>query len=182
MKLCPKCNLELKPKNIGPVQVDECHKCKGIWFDKEELRQAKDSTDSDLNWMDFDIWKHADKFKAKESSLRCPVCKVTTHKIHYGETPIEIDYCSKCHGTWLDKDEFEKIIEALNEELLTKSFKEYISSSIKEAKEIVTGPESFISEWKDFATVLRLMQYRLFVEKPKLLYTAINIQRINPLQ
>ena len=182
MKLCPKCNSELKLKNIGPVQVDECEKCKGIWFDKEELRQAKDSTDSDLNWMDFDIWKHADKFKAKESSLKCPVCKTTTHQIHYRQTPIEIDCCSKCHGTWLDKDEFEKIIEALNEELLTKSFKEYISSSIKEAKEIVTGPESFISEWKDFATVLRLMQYRLFVEKPKLLNTVINIQKINPLQ
>jgi Zn-finger nucleic acid-binding protein len=182
MKLCPKCNLELEPKNIGPVQVDECHKCKGIWFDKEEFRQAKDSTDSDLNWMDFDIWKHADKFKAKESSLKCPVCMATTQEIHYGETPIEIDYCSKCQGTWLDKDEFEKIIEALNEELLAKSFKEYISSSIEEAKEIVTGPESFISEWKDFATVLRLMQYRLFIENPKLLNTVINIQRINPLR
>ncbi len=52
-----------------------------------------------------------------------------------------------------------------------------MKESLQEAREIVTGPESFLSEWKDFATVLRLMQYRLFVERPRLLGTIIAAQR-----
>jgi Zn-finger nucleic acid-binding protein len=182
MKRCPKCEADLTPKNIGPVEVDECEKCKGIWFDKDELRQAKDITDSDLNWMDFEIWKHEKDFKARETHILCPNCKKHTHAIDYGSTPIEVDYCDYCKGVWLDKGEFQKIIDALTTELLTKSFSEYIGASIEEAKEVVTGPESLISEWKDLVTVLRMMQYRMFVEHPKLLKTITSVQQVNPLK
>jgi len=53
-------------------------------------------------------------------------------------------------------------------------------TSIKEAAEIITGPEAFISEWKDFATVLRMMQYRMFVENPKLLDKVIKAEKMRP--
>jgi Zn-finger nucleic acid-binding protein len=180
MKKCPICNIAMTPKNIGPVEIDECSKCKGVWFDKNELRRAKDAEDSDLNWKDFEIWKHKDQFKAKPSLLKCPVCKTATHAINYGSNHIEIDYCPTCKGTWLEKGEFKKIIHALEQQLLTESFSEYLRDTIEEAKEIITGPESFISEWKDFVTVLRLMQYRFFVEHPKLLDAIVVIQKATP--
>ena len=180
MKQCTKCNAELKPTNIGAVDVDECQSCKGVWFDKGELRQAKDITDSDLNWMDFEIWKDPDQFKSKDSLLKCPACKEPTKAIHYGATGVEVDYCPACKGVWLDKGELQKIVDALNQDLLTKSFSKYISESIKEATEIVTGPESLISEWKDFATVLRMMQYRFFVEHPKILDQVIAAEKTRP--
>jgi Zn-finger nucleic acid-binding protein len=164
------------------VEIDECNKCKGIWFEDDELRKAKDSTDSDLNWMDFEIWKHKDKFQARARNLACPQCNQTLVTVNYADTGVEIDYCPECKGTWLDKGEFKKVIDVLTNELLTKSFSEYIKASLEEAKEIITGPESFVSEWKDFTTVFRMMQYRLFVENPKLLDTTINIQRINPIK
>ena len=179
---CPCCNTDLKRKMIKDVEVDECNKCKGIWFEDDELRKAKDSTDSDLNWMDFEIWKHKDKSQARARNLACPQCNQTLVAVDYADTGVEIDYCPKCKGTWLDKSEFKKVIEALTDELLTKSFSEYIKASLEEAKEIITGSESFVSEWKDFTTVFRMMQYRLFVENPKLLDTTINIQRINPIK
>jgi Zn-finger nucleic acid-binding protein len=182
MRSCPKCETELKPKAIGPVEVDECEMCKGVWFDKDELRQAKDVTDSDLNWMDFEIWKHEDRFKSKGTKINCPVCKTETVAIDYGSTAIEVDYCPSCQGIWLDEDEFKKIIESLESDLVSKSFSEYIKDSIEEAKEIITGPESFISEWKDFMTILRMMQYRMFLENPKLLETIASVQKANPLQ
>ena len=182
MKPCPKCKVELKPKSIGPVEVDECENCKGIWFDKDELRQAKDITDSDLSWMDFEIWKHEDRFKSKETKIDCPVCRTQTEAIDYGSTSIEVDYCPSCQGIWLEEDEFKKIIESLEDETLSKSFSDYIKASIEEAKEIITGRESFMSEWKDFVTVLRMMQYRMFVENPKLLSTITSVQKANPLK
>ena len=180
MKQCPTCKIELTQKVIGEIEVDECEKCKGIWFDAGELRLVKDIVDSDLNWMDFEVWKHQDDFKSKKSNINCPVCNTETKIINYGSTSIEIDYCPSCKGIWLGEDEFEKVIDALENELLTKSFSEYIKESIQEAKEIITGPESLLSEWKDFATVLRFMQYRMFVENPKLLEKIIAAQSANP--
>jgi len=95
---------------------------------------------------------------------------------------VTIDHCPSCEGSWLDKDEFKKIIDSLTNELLTKTFKEYIKESVTEAKEIFTGPESFLSEWKDFTSVYRMMVLRLFAEHPKLMDTMLEIQKVNPIK
>ena len=179
---CPACSTELKRKMMEDIEVDECPECKGTWFEDDELRKAKDSTDPDLNWIDFEIWKHKEIMNARSKDLACPHCKKALVAIDYGDTGVEIDYCPLCKGTWLDKDEFKSIIKALTEELLTKSFSDYIKASIEEAKEIVTGPECFLSEWKDFVTVCRMMHFRLFTENPRLLEAAITIQKINPIK
>jgi Zn-finger nucleic acid-binding protein len=177
MKQCPKCKDELIPKNVGTIEIDECQKCKGVWYDKDELSQAKDASDSDLNWLDFEIWKHEDQFKSTPCALSCPVCQQPMVSIEYGKSKVIINYCQSCKGTWLDKEEYKNIIDALEQELLTKSFPDYIKETIKEGVEIFTGSESFISEWKDFSNVQRFMQYRLFVEHPALLGTLIGVQK-----
>ena len=178
MKKCPKCAQELEAKSIGPVEVDECRNCNGVWFEKDELREAKDFIDADLHWMDFEVWKHADQFKAEASPLECVVCTKPMVSLNYGGTAVQIHYCTSCQGIWLAEEEFRKIIESLEQELLTKSFADYVKESVQEAKEIFAGPESFSSEWKDFSTILRMMQYRLFVEHPALLNTMTRFQRI----
>jgi Zn-finger nucleic acid-binding protein len=162
---CLKCNTALKTSHIGDVEIDECGKCSSIWFDEDELRKAKDQTDPDLNWMDFEIWKHGDKFQIGEESLECPKCNEKMVAVKYGKTGVEVDYCRQCKGTWLDGDEFEKIIDELKKELLSKSSPEYLKATLQQAKEIITGPEGFISEWKDFLTVLRFFKTRYHVEK-----------------
>ena len=177
MKQCPICKIELITKKIGDVEVDECQKCKGIWFEKDELRQSKDATEADLNWMDFDIWKHEDQFKSTSCDYQCPTCRKPMVSVEYGKTGVIIDYCQSCQGVWLDKQEFKKIIKALEKELMTKSFTSYVNETIKEGIEIINGPESFVSEWKDFSNVLRFMQYRLFVESPSLLNVVTSVQK-----
>ncbi len=88
--------------------------------------------------------------------------------------------CPDCKAVWLDKGEFEKIIQKLDEEANSKSVPEYVRESIKEAGEIVSGPESFLSEWKDFTTVLRMLEYRLLAEHKKLFDSVLNLQKLNP--
>ncbi len=52
-----------KLRTLKMLKIDVCSKCAGVWFDQDELRKAKDQTEPDLNWMDFEIWKHEDRFK-----------------------------------------------------------------------------------------------------------------------
>ena len=96
MKKCPKCGTDLKLKVIGSIEIDECESCKGIWLDKGELREAKDLADPNLNWLDFEIWKHPEKFNSKQSDIQCPTCNIPTVGIEYGHTGVNIDYCKNC--------------------------------------------------------------------------------------
>ena len=42
--------------------------------------------------------------------MECPVCK-DTQLVMTERQNIEIDYCPKCRGVWLDRGELDKIIE-----------------------------------------------------------------------
>jgi len=177
---CPKCSVKMHKRMIDDIELDECRTCEGIWFDKDELRQVKDVSDSDLNWMDFDIWKHPEKFKASERKLDCPKCGIPMAVLNYADTEVEIDYCTECQGIWLDKGELEQIIASLEKEILSKSTNEYVKETVEEAKELLTRPESFISEWRDFKTILRFLQYRILSLQPRVHDTIVRFQH-NPL-
>ncbi|MEI7620672.1 MAG: zf-TFIIB domain-containing protein [Candidatus Falkowbacteria bacterium] len=46
--------------------------------------------------------------------MKCPICEV---ELNMSERQgIEIDYCPKCRGVWLDRGELDKIIEKSNTE------------------------------------------------------------------
>lgn len=47
--------------------------------------------------------------------MDCPVCKVTLQRSE--RQGIEIDYCPRCRGVWLDRGELDKIIELAGEEM-----------------------------------------------------------------
>ena len=175
MKLCPACGHDLKPTKLLTVQVDQCSNCKGVWLERDELRQAKDQADPDLDWMDFEIWKHADRFDVEPRHMKCPKCQSELLAVRYGETKVQIDCCRTCEGIWLDRGEFKRIIDALENELTTKTTGDYVRASLQEAKELFSGPESFLSEWRDFKTVLWLLELRFFTERPRLLDTISNI-------
>jgi len=178
---CPHCQTEFRTRIIEGVKIDECRDCQGIWLDAEKLRRLKDAADPDLQWMDFELWDHADQFHIAEKPVDCPVCAVPLVAIEYGDTGVAIDCCNGCRGVWLDAGEFGKIIAHLSKDLLTTESSEYLRASLEEAKELITGPESFLSEWKDFVTVLRMLEYRLLSENPKLASALAEFQAKSPI-
>ncbi|MBN1782160.1 zf-TFIIB domain-containing protein [bacterium] len=177
---CPKCEGPLVHKTVEGTRVHECPECEGIWFGKDELKKVRDHADSDLKWMDFEILKHSDRFKAKAHKYECPGCGMPMQVIDYDQTKVQIDFCEQCQGIWLDKNELQRIIRALENELLTKSASDYVKATLKEAGELLTRPQHFISEWKDFTTLLRLLQYRLIGLNPKI-HDDLVIFQHNPL-
>ena len=59
--------------------------------------------------------------------MKCPICEI---ELLIGEkTGIEIDYCPKCRGIWLDRGELEKIIERTNEHFSLPNQQTYRNSS-----------------------------------------------------
>lgn len=41
--------------------------------------------------------------------MDCPLCKINLHMAD--RQGIEIDYCPKCRGIWVDRGELEKLVE-----------------------------------------------------------------------
>lgn len=130
--------------------------------------------------MDFELWKDQEQFSVDESALKCPADGYGLAAIRYGETGVVVDHCVKCGGVWLDAGEFEHLIQTLQDEAAAMPSSEYAKAALQEAAELVTGEKGFISEWRDFATVLRLMEYRLLVENPKLQKRLVEFARLSP--
>ncbi|MBN1955310.1 MAG: zf-TFIIB domain-containing protein [Anaerolineae bacterium] len=166
--LCPRCKQVLRMRMIHNVEVDRCLACDGVWFDQGELQAAREKVEPDSRWMDVDLWADPDRFKVLDGELACPRCHAEMATIAYGDTGVEIDYCPQCQGAWLDGGEFEKIVNALREEIASKGAPDYLAASLEEAKEVVDGEKGLASEWRDLAVVTRLLQYRLLAERPGL--------------
>lgn len=172
--MCPHDHIELKEKKYRGVTVFECEKCHGKWFAQDDLRLAKDATDEDLRWLDFELFEEkSGKFKTKDGAPHqssagsaCPVCKNPMQSKEYSESKVVIDVCTDNHGVWLDNKEFQKIIKYLETVLVTKPSSEYAKDVTEELKEIIGGPEGTASELKDFLAVTRLYEMRLTAEHP----------------
>ena len=91
-----------------------------------------------------------------------------------------VDHCVKCGGVWLDTGEFENLIEALKDEAAAMPASAYVKTALHEAAELVSGDKSFASEWRDFSTVLRLLEYRLLVENPRLNKLLVDFAKLSP--
>lgn len=177
---CPHCSVEFVSANLSEVPVHECPSCHGIWFERGELEQTADHAAPNLAWMDFELWKDQELFNVTESALKCPADGQGMAAIHYGDTGVTVDHCVKCGGVWLDAGEFENLILALKDEAAAMPASTYVKTALHEATELVSGDKSFASEWRDFATVLRLMEYRLLVENPRLNKLLVDFARLSP--
>jgi Zn-finger nucleic acid-binding protein len=177
---CPRRDGVLETHALETVQVDECPVCRGIWFDEGELDKAKDAADPDLRWMEIELCKDQDRFSLSLSELECPRDGAPMVSIIYDGSGVVVDHCVRCKGVWLDQGEFQRILAALEQEMVSKPGSEYLKESLDEAGEIVAGPKGFASEWRDFMTVTRLMQYRLLSENPKLRDALVAFARSTP--
>jgi len=51
----------------------------------------------------------------EDEIMKCPICNVDL--VMSERQGIEIDYCPKCRGIWLDRGELDKIIEKAKKEM-----------------------------------------------------------------
>jgi len=165
---CPQCKVDLKTIDFRGIKIEECPKCVGRWFDRQELQKLIEKTDEDLSWIDFDAFQEEDKFRVKSEGKTCPKCGKKMNSMTYRNSGVVIDLCRECGGVWLDKNEFAKIVENLRNLMWDKPSSEYSAELGKQFIDIVSHPTHALSEIKDFFVVLKLLELRMMSEHPDL--------------
>jgi Zn-finger nucleic acid-binding protein len=159
----------MKQNIIAEITISECPGCRGIWFDHGELDAVKDEVSPDMRWLEVDTWKEQAEFKARSDPNFCPKCRdVTLTTVQDQQFATEISICTRCNGTWLAAGQFLNLINALIDEANRKSAPEIVKICLQQVKEMLTRPDSVISEWQNLKTVLELLKHRIFIQHPKL--------------
>lgn len=172
---CPNDKEKLEKILFYDTEVDYCPRCLGIWFDKDELRLAKDNKDQQLNWLDVDLWRDKSKFHISHSNKHCPVDRTGLMEVKYDESKTKIDFCKMCKGIWLDRGEFKQIMNYLKNKSDYEILHHYSKNLINELWEVFSGPENFRSELEDFITLLKLFNYKFEAQYP---YISLLISKL----
>jgi Zn-finger nucleic acid-binding protein len=165
---CPNDKEYLEKVLFHNVEVDYCPRCLGMWFNKDELRQAKDDKDKQLNWVDVDLWRDKGRFEVAHGDRHCPACRAGLQHVKYDGSKTRVDFCKMCEGVWLDRGEFKQIINYLKNKFDYEILHHYTKNLVLELWEVFSGPESFREELADFLMILKLLSYKFEAQHPRI--------------
>jgi Zn-finger nucleic acid-binding protein len=184
--LCPACGEKLSTYSVFKISVEACDKCKGVLLDKDELRKLKDRCTKGswqaLRWMD-DEMEAIGNTNAMASKRSCPKCEGTQFvTASFGDSKILVDWCPKCNGIWLDRGEFQQIIEFLKSKLNELTSSEMKELLYEEIKEIWDGPEDKLSEIMDAKAAISALTNITVFEHPLLYKALVKFSEMMPIR
>jgi Zn-finger nucleic acid-binding protein len=134
---CPICNVDLESSNYRGICVEKCPSCEGIWLDIDELDQLEDKA------FDLDELKGNVIFSSSPTNLQCPKCGSDLKRFKYRLHDLQLEFCEKQHGYWLDKEEERKIIKLMNERKMDMQRKHKAEQEWDEFLEDLKSPNFF---------------------------------------
>jgi len=141
-----------------------------MWLEKDELRQLKNKSGiGELHWLNHEV-DNIEQTAAVASKRNCPKGDSgSLLSVVFGRSSIVLDWCPKCHGIWLDRDEYNKIIDYLRDEAGEATAKDVEKKIAEDFNKLWHGgPESRVAEIRDIAAaVAALLNFTIF-EHPKL--------------
>lgn len=177
MNNCPLCKIPLDQALLSNVGVDYCSRCYGLWFEEDELQEAKDQKDENLRWLDIDLWKDETKFRIERGQKICPTDRLPLYEVRYGDSSVKLDVCNICHGIWLDRGEFKSIIVYLQKKADYEILHHAMKNVAEEIWEIFSGPEMLREELLDFLMVMKLVSYKFAAQHPRIADLVRSIPR-----
>jgi Zn-finger nucleic acid-binding protein len=170
-KKCPADGAALDLYRLGHLKFEGCPKCHGLWLDKDELRKLKNKVnDGQLHWLNREV-DHIEKASVITSSRPCPNCPASKlRSVIFGRSSVVIDWCPKCQGVWLDRDEFDSITACLRHEATRATPSELAREFRQDLKNALTGagPESRATDLEDAAVTLEAWANAIVYENPLL--------------
>ena len=175
---CPACGAKLDLYSLLSIKFEGCTKCHGLWLDRDELRKLKNKFGiGQLHWLNHEV-DNIEQTAAVASKRVCPrKDSRNLLSIVFGKSSVVMDWCPKCHGLWLDRGEYDKIINYLRDESRNASIKDVEKEIAEDVKKLFKGgPESPLAELGDIAAaVTTLLNFTVF-EHPKLFKFLMNTE------
>lgn len=101
---CPKCTGSFVTRTIADIDIDQCERCGGLWFDKRELRTVLKRGLADV--LEDPQGGAFTPVEGDDQPGTCPRCDILLDRqpsiVVEG---MSLDVCSNGHGTWLDHGE-----------------------------------------------------------------------------
>jgi Zn-finger nucleic acid-binding protein len=111
--LCPNDNTEMRRVRIashygGPIFVDQCESCGGIWFDESNLFRAKQGEAEKIEALNIEMLRTPSAIE--NSTLFCPRDQGAMQRFtdKYFPQDIVLVRCPSCRGIWLNRGTFTK--------------------------------------------------------------------------
>lgn len=96
---CPKCPFSPMEEIVaGDMTLDECPKCKGRWYDFDELARVVADPAA------FSAAVAKGPLRPRKGEAKCPVCLEDMLNGGLGNELLRVDQCPG-HGFWLDANE-----------------------------------------------------------------------------
>src|SRR5689334_21566426 len=108
---CVKCTSVLDKARVGDVEVDLCPSCGGLWLDHGEIERIGRGKPEDLNGLRAALTGSPTPAAASDTINHCPACPGDLKEVVLG--PVHVDYCTKCHGVFLDRGELDQAVAAV---------------------------------------------------------------------
>jgi Zn-finger nucleic acid-binding protein len=108
---CVKCTSVLDKARVGDVEVDLCPSCGGLWLDHGEIERIGRGKAEEMDKLRTALAGSARPDPASETKASCPACPGQLKEVVLG--PVHVDYCTKCHGVFLDKGELDQAVQAV---------------------------------------------------------------------
>jgi Zn-finger nucleic acid-binding protein len=113
---CPRCKVDMTPKELGGFEMRECESCGGLWLEIgvfERICADREQQSSVLGAALNAPMPH--QYQAspeiKVQYVPCPQCNQLMNRLNFARfSGVVVDVC-RGHGTWFDRDELSRIID-----------------------------------------------------------------------
>ena len=109
--ICPVCKQAMMVVEHHQIELDFCPKCKGVWFDADELELLLASME--LETPEFAIKNMLSLPEVERGRRKCPICGRNMKEVAIGQPAINIDVCRRGNGLWFDGGELSALLEEL---------------------------------------------------------------------
>lgn len=107
---CPACETALHRLTFQGLELDECRRCRGVWFDHQEIGQLLTLQRIPRRFLETAEQRTPLK-RVEEGRRVCPRCEVG---LELAEVEgVRLDTCPECRGFFADAGEIRRLFDAL---------------------------------------------------------------------
>jgi len=118
--ICPVCKEDMLIIEYEHTELDYCPSCEGIWLDAGELELLFESPHKLLDLTSI-------KYSSK-SKRRCPRCRMKMKVTRLPGSQVEVDFCPRDSGIWLDQGELLEIAQTETKNDNIKKVKKFLGN------------------------------------------------------